>query len=316
MAALAITVIASLNAISLWAVDYDDIYYNSSSKSKTSTKDNNGQTEYETAKYYQEERDVDEYNRRYTSYDSDYESGYYYDNEADSISSDDEDFEYTERIRRFHNPTVILESEDEEAVELYEDTRTDVNIIITTPYRYGWWGWYYDPWLWDDYYYYTDLWYYPWYRSYWYNPSWRSWGCGWTWGHHHHHHHYANVGWIGGHHHNGHGGYNVTSHTGSGTRGSGVRSSHAGGTSRYTSLGGSRSAELAGRHNANGSGYSRSSSASRSSSSAGTRSSSGYSGSRGNSGGSRSSGGISGGGSRGGGGGSHSGGSRGGGGRR
>lgn len=307
MVALAITVIASLNATSLWAEDYDDIYYNSSSKSKTSTAEDNEETKYETAKYYQEERDVDEYNRRYTSYDSDYESGYYYDDEVDSIATEDEDFEYTERVRRFYNPKVILESEDDEAVELYEDTRTDVNIIVTTPYYRGW-AWCYDPWLWDDYYYYTDLWYYPWYRSYWYYPAWTYWGWGWTWGHHHHHY-YANAGWIGGHHHNGHGGRSIAGRTGSATRGSGVRSSHAGASSRYASTRGSRSAELAGRHTTSGSGYSRSS-ASRYGSSAGTRSSSGYSGSRGSSGGSRSSGGFSGGGSRGGGGGSHGGGGR------
>ena len=180
--------------------DYDDIYYNSSkSKKKESQKvsDNKStsimdETGYDYG-YYDNMRDVDEYNRRYSSTESvSYDS---------TTVNNQGDFVYTDRIRRFHNPTVIVETNDPELAEVYYVTTTpDVNLIIGTPVNYWdpfWYDWYYHP---------TYLWRVGWYGPSWYS-SWYGWGWSWSFGwdwcypvHHHHH------GWHPGvPHHPGHG---------------------------------------------------------------------------------------------------------------
>ncbi len=140
-----------------------------------------------------ENRDVDEYNRRDVSLVQDSLLA------GDTISIDTtmmsgDSFQYTERIRRFHNPDIIIESNDDELVDLYVYTRPEVNLVIGTPTYYvspfssGLYfsSWAYDPWFYDFYYPWYDPWYY---RPSWY-WSWSWWGPSWWGPSYHIHYHY------------------------------------------------------------------------------------------------------------------------------
>ena len=208
---------------SVAAQDYDDIYYDSSQESASPAKvetvesDNAKQAvltvdDGVVADYFTADqtadwnggnivdlRDVDEYNRRgggNSGYAGQDETAGEVAADSSAIAGENGDtFQYTERIRRFHDPDVIADLDDEETVDLYVYTRPDVNIIVgspTTAYVSPWgatlsfntWGWYdvwYDPWYWDP-------WYYSWgwpYRHY----------CGWYpgWAPVHHHHGNINI---------------------------------------------------------------------------------------------------------------------------
>ncbi|MDR1561749.1 MAG: hypothetical protein LBS54_01510 [Dysgonamonadaceae bacterium] len=128
-----------------------------------------------------DERDVDEYNRRYS------DSGEYYD-EPVVTAANDTVYEYvdgdlTKRIVRFHNPEkVIVSGADNMNVEyngedyelsFNEPDNSSVNISV---YNYGGGG-YYDPFYWGygwhrPYYYsgWYSPWYSPWYYHGWYSP--------------------------------------------------------------------------------------------------------------------------------------------------
>ena len=131
-----------------------------------------------------QERDVDEYNRRYTSVeDSEYVEPETVDVETSERRSDTE---YTERIVRYHSPSKItIAGADQVNLYLsdgyyaygydtnYLDNNTHVNVNINMGYG----GWY-DPWYTGGWYggWYSG-WYDPWYYSparYWgyYNPYW------------------------------------------------------------------------------------------------------------------------------------------------
>lgn len=130
-------------------------------------------------------RDVDEYNRRNIHVD-----------ENDTVYLEDEAFANTRRIERFHNPDVVIRSNDPDLIEYYFDNTPSVNLIVGTDWDWGpYWGWgyrYYDPW-----YSWNWGWYSPWYYSSWYNWGWYGgyryhpwsyWGGPWggyTWNHHH-----------------------------------------------------------------------------------------------------------------------------------
>lgn len=195
------------------AQDYDDIYFDSSKSNKKTNTESKAQTQtYQNRPAYYApnisyDRDVDEYNRRGNYYTSNAQDTLTY----DSLQSDD-DFKYTERIRRFHNPSVIIESSDNDLVDLYIYTRPEVNIIVGsssyyTPFSgyYSSWNWY-NPWRWHTAWYY-DPFYYSWGDPYYWHAGWSfydpfwdfGWGWGWTWGGFHgpRHHHY---GWGGGVH--------------------------------------------------------------------------------------------------------------------
>ena len=204
------------------AQDYDDIYYDSSNDDVATVKeekaheaqvvdvsDNDLVANYLTADQTAgwkgnvvDERDVDEYNRQGDYYAAQSEMADTVAADTVDISSNGDTFQYTERIRRFHDPDVIAESDDEELVDLYVYTRPDVNIIVGTPtttyvspwgatVSFGssvWYSTWVDPWYYDTWYY--DPWYY---RPYWYY-SYRPWYWSWGWGvpyyaHHHHHYH-------------------------------------------------------------------------------------------------------------------------------
>jgi hypothetical protein len=207
------------------AQDYeDDIYYNpsKSTKSKTTTTTkktttqrsytNNyvSQPDYAAADTYYynsgSTRDVDEYNRHSNSaYADTLISG------PDSLGVNE--FGYTRRIERFHNPNVVVNTGDSELIDYYystdasSDDCTNINVyVVEDPFYYsswrypyyGWsrWNrWCYSPWYWDTYYGWGGF---GWGGFGWglYDPyfSWSwgwgpSFGFGWTWG-----------GWHGGWH--------------------------------------------------------------------------------------------------------------------
>ncbi len=134
--------------------------------------------------YTDNNRDVDEYNRRNQSH-----------SHIDSSAVDGQtgDFAYTRRIERFYNPDVVAGSNDNDLKEYYyesqvENPSTTINLIVQPDY--GWYSPYYytswrNPW-------YTPAW--GWYDP-WYSPAWGpsfsfSWGWGPSWGWAPPHHHY------------------------------------------------------------------------------------------------------------------------------
>ena len=170
-----------------FAQDYDDVYYNSS-KNKTTKKSTIEKIDdYNSIANM---RDVDEYNRRYPTQDSILDYSMYTENQGDFI--------YTDRIRRFHNATVIIETNNPDIAEVYYVSNpSNVNLVIGTPTNFWdlyWYDWYYPS-------------YYTWYPS-WYATSWYGWSFAWNWGypirhHYHHFHHYPY--WTNVPPHHGHG---------------------------------------------------------------------------------------------------------------
>ena len=156
-----------------------------------------------------EERDVDEYNRRYTSVDveepydedSDGEVLAEYNDDMDNektVASDSKkerrsDTEYTERIIRYHSPSKITIAGADQ-VDLYlsdgyyaygydtDYSNGSTNVSVNVNIGNGWGG-YYDPWYSGWYGGWYGGWYDPWIYSparYWgYGPSF---GFGWGWG--------------------------------------------------------------------------------------------------------------------------------------
>lgn len=172
------------------AQDYDDIYYNSTkSQPKVETKvskqnvkrvvnSNQSLPQYRVNndENYINGRDVDEYNRRGAKYEQEMRSL----SDSDSIYNADSDvFANTEKIEKFHNPNIVIRSNDPDLIELYYDSTPTVNLVIGSTWGpsigWGYAGWY-DPWYsWYDPWY---SWYTPWYSS-WYGPRWYA---GWSWG--------------------------------------------------------------------------------------------------------------------------------------
>ena len=196
-------------------------------------------------------RDVDEYNRRYTSRDNTFsmENDTLYIEEkplnergewVNGFEGSQDDYEYAMRIVRFRNPRYAIP----ESSPLYWDVvyglpSWDWNVYDDGLYAYVfptytnrlWWDWrfnyLYGPgwsfsWGW------TSPWYYSsWYPNYWYGGYW---GGGY-WGHHawHHHHHYP---YWAGNYRVGHTDYRPSRYTGySSSRRS---TSGFGNTSRFT----------------------------------------------------------------------------------
>lgn len=147
-----------------------------------------------TAKQSDYDREVDAYNRRYSSEftgdtvpsitleeltrqtqknnsdDYDNNSGYY----LNGFEGTQSDLEYAERIRRFHNPKFTIHISDPAYTDVYFLNPTDWNIYIDNSYAYV-----------------TPTWTNPWYWNYMWAPysytglSWRwnmgfgSWGFSW-----------------------------------------------------------------------------------------------------------------------------------------
>lgn len=130
--------------------------------------------------------DVDSYNRRNVS-------------TSGAQQEQANDFSYTRRIERFHNPDVVTQSGDTALMEYYYNTPSekDINVyiinnidplvgspVVVPSYlsRYG--GWYnFDPWNfgWSSPYWSYSLSYDPWYGGWSWGSSW-AWGPSWSWG--------------------------------------------------------------------------------------------------------------------------------------
>ena len=111
----------------------DDIYYDGSSEVNKTTKvvvkqapASSGyygtlQTQVTPISGVVNGRDVDEYNRRVDVY-----------TENDTTYIDDDTFANTRRIERFHNPTIVIRSNDPDLIEYYFDSAPTVNLIVGT----------------------------------------------------------------------------------------------------------------------------------------------------------------------------------------
>lgn len=189
---IVLTVISATIALTSSAQSfYDDIYYNPDKDKKAEKVDKNQQNRrsattvnvYPAADTYivtsgSSTRSIDDYNRRgFFAIDSTKAV-------ADSVSMPD--FAYTRRVEAFHNPNIIVASDDADLVNMYYSDPVDVNIIINSPAYTGWYSPYYSswwsPWGWNNAYW-GPSWAWGW-NTGWWGPSW-----GWSWG--------WNTGWWG-----------------------------------------------------------------------------------------------------------------------
>ena len=159
-------------------------------------------------------RDVDEYNRRYTSRDNTFtmENDTLYIEEkpynergewVNGFEGSQDDYEYAMRIVRFRNPRYAIPVSSPLYWEVvYALPSWDWNVYDDGLYAYVfpsytnrlWWDWRFDySWRWNR----------PWYYGSWHSPYWYGsyWGIG-HWGHHYHWHshympHYAWGGYWG-----------------------------------------------------------------------------------------------------------------------
>lgn len=176
----------------------DDIYFNPAKVKKTAPLAVSEQPSIDFEEptyqvYTSNPRDIDEYNRRgrYTAL-------------TDSVPGDTtavtnpDVFQYTERMERFDNPTIVISSGDSRLKELYYTD--NVNIYVGLP-TVGWSFGLYDTWY-SPYYY--NSWnlswgwnlyrpYYGWYDPFW-GPSYPYYGWGYSWCYPHYHPYYPEVG--------------------------------------------------------------------------------------------------------------------------
>lgn len=155
-----------------------------------------------------EVRDVDEYNRRYTSRDNTFsmENDTLYIEEkpynergewVNGFEGSQSDYEYAMRIVRFRNPRYAIPVSSPLYWEVvYALPSWEWNVYDDGFYAYAfptytnrlWWDWRFNySWGWRS----------SWYYDSWYGPGY-YWGGHWGgWPHHHHHHHH----WAPAHHH-------------------------------------------------------------------------------------------------------------------
>ena len=158
-------------------------------------------------------RDVDEYNRRYTSRDN------YFKMENDTLYIEEKpydergewvngfdgtqsDYEYAMRIIRFRNPYYAIPVSSPLYWDIvYGSPSWEWNVFNDGFYAYAfptfsnslWWNWRWS-WNWG----WGSSWHYGWHRSYWgfdaywYRPHWHYGYC-----HPYHHHHHYHHGWAG-----------------------------------------------------------------------------------------------------------------------
>ncbi len=207
----------------LLASAQSDVYYIPSKKAKTVTKinSNGGDTETyysanavanetKTAKYYSENRDVDEYNRRGSSATSSAADEPVYSDDETAVNNPQaiEDYNCTKHIIRFYSPRrgVIISSP-----YYWDICYNDVWDVYYDSWAYGlpsyaYWTYAYDPWYYNHWWYrscwdFTWGWYDPWWGSYywgWRHPLYWGWDRpyygGWAF-HHGPHHYHFNAGW-------------------------------------------------------------------------------------------------------------------------
>lgn len=203
-------------------------------------------------------RDVDEYNRRYTSRDNTFsmENDTLYIEEkpynergewVSGFEGSQSDYEYAMRIVRFRNPRYAIPVSSPLYWEVvYMLPSWEWNVFDDGYYAYVfptytnrlWWDWRYNySWSWG--------WHSPWYYNTWYYGGWYPYHHHhWHFGHHHHQPIYAGVGgyWGGGHRWNGSSARNPGIHAGR------YGNSYRGG---YASAGASDSRRVASSSNRN-----------------------------------------------------------------
>lgn len=168
-------------------------------------------------------RDVDEYNRRYTSRDNTFsmENDTLYIEEkpynergewVNGFEGSQSDYEYAMRIIRFRNPRYAIPVSSPLYWEVvYTLPSWEWNVFDDGYYAYAfptytnrlWWDWRFDySWGWRSSWYYNS-WYGP---RYWYGSYWGGWPHYHHY-HHHHHHYYPHYAWggVGGYWGGGHG---------------------------------------------------------------------------------------------------------------
>lgn len=167
-------------------------------------------------------RDVDEYNRRYTSRDNTFsmENDTLYIEEkpynergewVNGFEGTQSDYEYAMRIVRFRNPRYAIPVSS----PLYWDVVYSLpswewNVFNDGLYAYAF-PTYSNPLWWDWRVSYSWGWHSPWYYNSWYGPGYWYGGYWGGWPHHHHHwgpvHHYPSYAWggVGGYWGGGHG---------------------------------------------------------------------------------------------------------------
>ena len=156
-------------------------------------------------------RDIDEYNRRYTSRDNSFvvENDTLYIEEkpynergewVNGFEGSQDDYEYAMRIVRFRNPRYAIPVSSPLYWEVvYALPSWDWNVYDDGMYAYVfpsytnrlWWDWRFD---------YSWRWHRPWYYGSWHSPYWHGgyWASSY-WGYHHHwhHHHMSHFAWGG-----------------------------------------------------------------------------------------------------------------------
>lgn len=179
-----------------------------------------------------EVRDLDEYNRRYTSRDNTFEfdNDTLYINEkpfnergewVNGFEGTQDDYEYAMRIIRFRNPRYAIPISSPIYWDVvYSLPSWEWNVFNDGYYAYAfptftntlWWDWRWNH-LWNNGWLMSSNWYSPWYNS-WYGPGyWNSYYHYHWYPHWHHHHHYGPIyAGIGGYWGGGHGYYGSTAH--------------------------------------------------------------------------------------------------------
>ena len=187
----------------------DDVYYIPSKDIRKVTTTDGTLVPTETtvykAQYYEETRDIDDYNRRGSviTDTADYES----DEVTKTVeskfddSSDDVAYPYTKLVMRFHSPHVGYIVSSPYYWDICYGDVWDVYYDGWAAYvpSYTYWSYTYDPWYYNRWHFrtcwdFTWGWYDPWYyRSYW------GWGrpiyWGWSRPYYYHHHHYSRPAW-------------------------------------------------------------------------------------------------------------------------
>ena len=210
----------------LLASAQSDVYYIPTKKVKTITRtDSNGEEVYTysakavkesnaTAKYYSDNRDVDEYNRRGGSSASGVASNQEsLTDEDETYVADDpqaiEDYKYSKHIIRFYSPRrgIMISSP-----YYWDICYNDVWDVYYDGWAYGlpsyaYWTYAYDPWYYNHWWY-RSCWDFTWgWHSPWYSYSYWGWGRPIYWGwsrpvyYHHSHYRYGRPMWSHGGYH-------------------------------------------------------------------------------------------------------------------
>lgn len=183
----------------------DDIYGTPVKKTNKNNAQNTAKTTSSQGNVIYDSANDNDYNTFYGGYDSaDFDVdaynryGSFLVEEQQAVVADTlggyDNFQYTQRLEKFHNPDVVTGSDDEELVQMYYSTQptSTVNIYVNNdPFFYPWgvnygWNWGWNNWYWNNWYWNNWTWgpswsYYGYYNPYWGYPGW-SWGWGPGWG--------------------------------------------------------------------------------------------------------------------------------------